>query len=55
MLLHQEDASPRFLYKVNIMLLTRVVRMLIKLLQPSVGDGYALTFGVIFTHLEAFA
>ena len=29
--------------------------MLIKLLQPSVGDGYVLTFGVIFTHLKAFA
>ena len=55
MLLHQEDASPRFLYKVNIMLLTRVVGMLIELLQPSVGDGDALTFGVIFTHLKAFA
>ena len=55
MLLHQEDASPRFLYKVNIMLLTRVVGMFIKLLEPAVGDGYALTFGVILTHLEAFA
>ena len=37
------------------MLLTRVVGMLIELLQPSVGDGYALTFGVIFTYVKAFA
>ena len=55
MLLHQEDASPGFLYKFNTILLTRVVGMLIELLQPSVGDGDALTFGVIFTHLKAFA
>jgi hypothetical protein len=55
MLLHQEDASPRFPYEINTILLTRVVGMLIELLEPSVGDGYALTFWVIFTHLEALA
>ena len=29
-LLHQEDARARFLYKVNIILLTRVVGMLVE-------------------------
>ena len=41
-LLHQEDASARFFYKVNIMLLTRVVGMLVEQLEPAVGDGDAL-------------
>ena len=54
-LLHEEDACPQFLYKVNNILLTRVVWMLIELLEQFVGDGYALTLGVIFTHLEALA
>ena len=55
MLLHEKDACPRFLYKVNIMLLTRVVGMLRELLEPSVGDGDALFLGVVITHLEALA
>ena len=37
------------------MLLTRVVGMLIKLFEPSIGYGYALALGVIVTNLEALA
>ena len=54
-LLYEEDARTRFLYKVNNMLLTRVVGKLRELFEPSVGDGDALTFGVIFTNLKALA
>ena len=54
-LLHQEDACPRFLYKVNNMPLTRVVGMLVEQLEPAVGDGDALLLRVVFTHLEALA
>jgi len=54
-LLHQEDARPRFLYKVNNLLLTRVVGMLVEQLKPAVGDGDALFLRVVLTHLEALA
>jgi hypothetical protein len=54
-LLHQEDACPRFLYKVNNMLLTRVVGMLVEQLEPAVGDGDTLLLRVVFAHLEALA
>ena len=54
-LLHQEDANARFLYKVNNMLLTRMVRMLVKQLEPAIGDGDALLLGVVLAHLEALA
>ena len=54
-LLHQEDACPRFLYKVNNMLLTRVVGMLVEQLEPTVGDGDTLLLRVVFAHLEALA
>ena len=54
-LLHQEDARARFLYKVNNMLLTRVVGMLVEQLEPAVGDGDALLLGVVLAHLEALA
>ena len=54
-LLHEEDAFPRFLYKVNNMLLTRVVGMIIELFEPAVCDGDSLTLGVVFTNLKALA
>ena len=54
-LLHQEDARPRFLYKVNNMPLTRVVGVLVEQLEPAVGDGDALLLGVVLAHLEALA
>ena len=54
-LLHQEDACPRFLYKVNNMLLTRVVGMLVKQLEQAVGDSDTLLLRVVFAHLEALA
>ena len=54
-LLHQEDARARFLYKVNNMLLTRVVGMLVEQLEPAVGDGNALLLWVVVSHLEALA
>ena len=61
-LLHQEDACARFLYKVNNMVLTRVVRvltrvvrMLVEQLEPAVGDGDALLLRVVLAHLEALA
>jgi hypothetical protein len=54
-LLHQEDARARFLYKINNMLLTRVVGMLVKQLEPAIGDGDALLLLVVLTHFEALA
>ena len=54
-LLHQEDARTRFLYKVNNMLLTRVVGMLIEQLEPAIGDGDALLLGVVFANFKALA
>jgi hypothetical protein len=54
-LLHQEDARARFLYKVKIMPLTRVVGMLVEQLEPAIGDGNALLLGVVLAHLEALA
>jgi hypothetical protein len=54
-LLHQEDARARFLYKVNNMLLTRVVGMLVEQLKPAVGDGDALLLGVVLANFEALA
>ena len=54
-LLYEEDACPRFFYKVNNMLLTRVVGMLRELFKPSIGDGDALTLGVVVTSLKALA
>jgi hypothetical protein len=54
-LLHQKDACTRFLYKVNNMLLTRVVGMLVEQLEPAVGDGDALLLWVVVAHLEALA
>ena len=32
-----------------------MVRMLVKQLEPAVGDGDALLLGVVFAHLEALA
>ena len=55
MLLHQEDSRARFFYKVNIILLTRVVGVLVEQLEPAVGDGDALLLGVVLAHLEALA
>ena len=54
-LLHQEDARARFLYKVNNMLLTRVVGMLVEQLEPAVGDGDALLLRVVLGRLESLA
>ena len=54
-LLHQEDACTRFIYKVYNMLLTRVVGMLVEQLEPAVGDGDALLLGVVVGRLEALA
>jgi len=54
-LLHEEDASTRFLYKVNNMLLTRVIGMLCELFEPSICYCDALTLGVVFTNLKALA
>ena len=54
-LLHQEDSRARFFYKVNIILLTRVVGMLVEQLEPAVGDGDTLLLRVVFTHIEALA
>ena len=55
MLLHQEDASARFLYRVNTMLITRVVGMFVEQLEPTVGDGDSLLLRVVLAHLEALA
>jgi hypothetical protein len=52
-LLHQEDARPRFLYKVNNMPLTRVVGMFVEQLEPAVSDGDTLLLRVVLAHLEA--
>ena len=54
-LLHQEDARARFFYKVNSMLLTRVVGMFVEQLEPTVFDSDALLLRVVLTHLEALA
>jgi hypothetical protein len=54
-LLHQEDPRTRFLYKVNNILLTGVVGMLVKQLEPAIGDGDALFLGVVLAHFEALA
>ena len=54
-LLHQEDSRARFFYKVNIILLTRVVGMLVEQLEPAVDDGDALLLRVVLAHLEALA
>ena len=54
-LLHQEDARPRFLYKVNNMLLTRLIGMLVEQLEPAVGDGDALLLWVVIANFEALA
>ena len=54
-LLHQEDACTRFLYKANNMILTRVVWMLVEQLEPAVGDGDALLLWVVIANLEALA
>ena len=54
-LLHQEDARARLLYKVSNMLLTRVVRMLRELLLSALGDGDALTLRVDVAVLDALA
>ena len=54
-LFHQEDTRARFLYKVNNMLLTRVVGMLVKQLKPAIGDGNALLLGIVLAHFETLA